>query len=193
MKYCLAKMQSEFDINDSGSFPRSTSDRRLLWMFALDLSASSILPGESAAAAEQPGPKKRARTDRKDRKAVIRQYSALAAWAEERYVSLGSVLHDFHSKSWTEAAAWLQRVCVGFQDQSLVEACTVESWHQVQACRQYELDLEKRQVRHVRSGEVACIQDLGDAKWSLLKNYSTQDLWAGMSLVALPGHVFMAT
>ncbi|OLP77778.1 hypothetical protein AK812_SmicGene42126 [Symbiodinium microadriaticum] len=44
----------------------------------------------------------------------------------------------------------------------------------VEACRQYELNLDKKQVRHIRSGEVACIEELGDAKWSLLKNYSTQ-------------------
>ncbi|CAE7420649.1 unnamed protein product, partial [Symbiodinium sp. CCMP2592] len=100
VKYCLSKLRADFNISDSTSFPRSTGDRRLVWMFALDLSASSILP-----AAEQPGPnagpKKRARTDRKGGKAV-RQYSALAAWAVERHTSLGSVLQHIDTKNWSE-------------------------------------------------------------------------------------------
>ncbi|CAE7643557.1 unnamed protein product, partial [Symbiodinium sp. CCMP2592] len=100
IKYCLCKLRPDFSLTDSTTFPRSPSDRRFVWMFALDLSASSILP-----AAEQPGPnagpKKRARTDRKGGKPV-RQYSALAAWAEERYTSLGSVLQHIESKNWSE-------------------------------------------------------------------------------------------
>eukprot|EP00439_Symbiodinium_sp_Y106_P086109 s720_g31.t1 len=79
VKYCLAKLRSEFDINNSASFPKSTADRRLMWMFALDLSASTILPGESAK--EQPEKKKA----KADRRTVKRQYSSLATWAAERY------------------------------------------------------------------------------------------------------------
>ena len=126
VKYCLANMQSQFDINDSGTFPRSTSDRRLLWMFALDLSASSILPSAEhpnpgPKKHPGPGPKKRART------AVVRQYAALAEWAKNRYQSLGSILDDVKTLSWTEFAAWLQTVRIGFQDHSLVQAHKFES------------------------------------------------------------------
>ena len=99
VKYCLAKLRSEFDINNSASFPKSTADRRLMWMFALDLSASTILPGESAK--DQPEKKKA----KADRRTVKRQYSSLATWAAERYVSLGSMLHNMDTKSWVEAAA----------------------------------------------------------------------------------------
>ena len=57
---------------------------------------------------------------------------------------------------------------------------------QVAQCTQYDLSKEKSVIVHVRSKEKASVTGLGDERWVLENNYSTEDRQAQRHVTIVP-------